>query len=272
MVAAALILLTALLAGPSSALGPYPDLGSCPVFPDPPAGLSPKAPSLPDQSAWNQDISKTPVAGNSAATIAYINRDGKELHPDFGSPIAYGFPLSIVSAGQPRLPIVYTAYGAESDQGPFPIPADAPVEGGSGSDDDRHVIAVDRDACVLYEIYRGFPARRPLAGGVRGRMGPALAGPPSQLLHLRRRRRTADLPRPGSLRRGRLRPARARDQGHLREHPPRLDQSRGALRRRHRLRRRPGHGRPPAAQGGLQAEGLQRRLQGDRRSRSSTTG
>ena len=157
-VAAALILLTALLAGPSSALGPYPDLAGCPVFPDPPAGLSAKAPSLPDQSAWNQDISKAPVTGNSTATIAYINRSGDDLlHPDFGSPSAYGFPLSIVGAGQPRLPIVYTAYGAESDQGPFPIPADAPVEGGSGSDGDRHVIAIDRDACVLYEIYRGFP-------------------------------------------------------------------------------------------------------------------
>ena len=53
--------------------------------------------------------------------------------------------------------IHYTAYGSESDPGPFPVPADAPVEGGSGSDGDRHVLVVDRDNCLLYELYRAFP-------------------------------------------------------------------------------------------------------------------
>ena len=142
------------------AVGPYPDLGSCQVFPDPPASLSPTAPSLPNQAAWNQDVSKAPVAANSAATIAYVNSQGGNLlHPDFGSPRAYGFPYAVVGAGQRKLPIHYTAYGSESDRGPFPIPAGAPVEGGRNSDGDRHVLAVDRSTCTLYELYRAFPRR-----------------------------------------------------------------------------------------------------------------
>jgi hypothetical protein len=142
---------------PAHAVGPYPDLGSCQVFPDPPPSLSPTAPSLPDEAAWNQDISHAPVAPNSAATIAYIDAHGGNLlHPDFGSPRAYGFPYVVVGAGQPRLPIHYTTYGNESDPEPFPIPTGAPVEGGAHSDGDRHVIAVDRAGCTLYELYRGF--------------------------------------------------------------------------------------------------------------------
>ena len=146
-----------LLPGPSAAVGPYPTLGECQAFPDPPAGLSARAPSLPNQAAWNQDISKAPVAGNSAATIAYIDAHGGDhLHPDFGSPREYGFPYAVVGAGQQKVPVNYTAYGSESDRGAFPIPSRAPVEGGNGSDGDRHVLVVDRGNCVLYELYRAF--------------------------------------------------------------------------------------------------------------------
>jgi hypothetical protein len=141
----------------ATALGPYPDLGACSVFPPPPPGLPANAPSLPTEAAWNQDVSKAPVAPDSAATIAYINAHGGDhLHPDFGSPRAYGFPYTVVGAGQRKLPIHYTAYGDESDPGPFPIPKGAPVEGGNGSDGDRHVLVVDRSSCTLYELYRGF--------------------------------------------------------------------------------------------------------------------
>lgn len=144
----------------AQAVGPYPDLSSCQVFPDPPISLSPGAPSLPNEVAWNQDISHAPVAANSAATIAYIDSHGGDhLHPDFGSPRTYGFPYAVVGADQPALPIHYTAYGDESDPGPFPIPAGAPVEGGQHSDGDRHVLVVDRSSCMLYELYRGFVQR-----------------------------------------------------------------------------------------------------------------
>jgi hypothetical protein len=160
--ALAAALLAATVAAPASAIGPYPSLGSCPVFPDPPASLSRRAPSLPNQAAWNQDISRAPVARNSAAIIGYINSQGGDfLHPDFGSPRAYGFPYAVVGAGQRRLPVRYAAYGSESDRGPFPIPTGAPVEGGAHSDGDRHVLVIDRSRCMLYELYRAFFKPRP---------------------------------------------------------------------------------------------------------------
>jgi hypothetical protein len=150
-----------LAAPPAHAVGPYPDLGSCRVFPPPPASLSPRAPSLANQSAWNQDISQAPRDPRSAAYIAYINANGgNHLHPDFGSPRAYGFPFA-VGPGQAQLAIHYTAYGDESDPGPFPVPGNAPVEGGNGSDGDRHVLAIDKSSCKLYELYRAFYMPRP---------------------------------------------------------------------------------------------------------------
>ncbi|HEX2097042.1 MAG TPA: hypothetical protein VHF50_06720 [Solirubrobacterales bacterium] len=157
---AAVLSLAAVAPSSAVAIGPYPSLGSCPVFPGPPASLSPRAPSLPNQAAWNQDISKAPVARNSRAVIAYINRHGGNfLHPDFGSPRVYGIPYAVVGQGQRRLPIRYTAYGEESDPGPFPIPLSAPVEGGRRADGDRHVLVVDRSRCILYELYRAFLLR-----------------------------------------------------------------------------------------------------------------
>jgi hypothetical protein len=158
------VLLAGLVLALSSAgaVGPYPDLAPCTVFPDPPASLSPRASSLPTEAAWNQDISKAPRDPRSSAYIAYINAHGGDaLHPDFGSPRAYGFPYSVVGAGQRQLPVHYTAYGDESDPGPFPVPAGAPVEGGNRSDGDRHVLVVDRAACKLYELYRAFYVANP---------------------------------------------------------------------------------------------------------------
>ncbi len=144
----------------ASSLGPYPPLGGCPVFPAPPGSLSPRSRSLPDQRAWNQDISRAPVARRSGAIIAFIDAHGGDhLHPDFGSPRAYGMPYTVVGRRQHRLPVHYTAYGSESDRGPFPIPRWAPIEGGRHSDDDRHLLVVDRSRCRLYELYRAFFVR-----------------------------------------------------------------------------------------------------------------
>ncbi len=154
-------------AGPSpaptaSVLGPYPSLGVCPVFPAPPASLPATAPSQPNESAWNQDISKAPVDPRSSAYISYIDSHGGDhLHPDFGSPRAYGFPYAVVGARRHKLPIHYTAYGDESDPGPFPVPKGAPVEGGQRNSGDRHVLVVDRSSCMLYELSRAFFVPRP---------------------------------------------------------------------------------------------------------------
>jgi hypothetical protein len=158
----AALVVMALPTGRATAVSTSPSLGPCQVFPVPPASLSPRAPSLPNEAAWNQDVSKAPRAKNSAAVIAYIDSHGGDhLHPDFGSPRAYGFPYSVAGGGQRKLPIHYTAYGEESDPGPFPTPAKAPVEGGNRSDGDRHVLVVDRAHCRLYELYRAFYVARP---------------------------------------------------------------------------------------------------------------
>ena len=153
---AALAALTAALAlaSPSHAGGPSAELGSCQVFPKPPAKLPPHARSFATETAWNQNISRAPRDPRSHAYMAYIlSHGGGSIHPDFGSPREYGIPYVVVGAGQAQLPVHYTEFGSESDPGPFPIPADAPVEGGPHADGDRHVIAVDRDACVLYELF-----------------------------------------------------------------------------------------------------------------------
>lgn len=140
--------------------GPYPSLGGCPVFPQP--GLPAGAPSAADQSAWNQDISGAPLHPDSAEIIDYINANGGDsLHPDFGSPREYGFPYAVVGRKQKRTPVKFTAYGDESDRGSYRVPPKALVEGGQRSDGDRHVLAIDRSRCLLYELYRAFFRKRP---------------------------------------------------------------------------------------------------------------
>jgi hypothetical protein len=148
--------------GPTLRLGPYPKLGGCPVFPDPAPGTAANAPSLPNQQAWNQDISGAPVDPNSDDYIAYINSHGGDmLHPDFGSPREYGFPYAVVGRRARRIKVRFTAYGEESDHGRYRVPPRAPIEGGNSSDGDRHVLTVDRRRCKLYELYRAFFKREP---------------------------------------------------------------------------------------------------------------
>ena len=57
---------------------------------------------------------------------------------------------------QQRVPVTF-AYADESDPGPYPIPASAPIEGGAGSAGDRHVIVVDVDNWKLYELFDAHP-------------------------------------------------------------------------------------------------------------------
>ncbi|MFN8010703.1 MAG: glycoside hydrolase family 44 protein [Holophagaceae bacterium] len=112
-------------------------------------------------SAWNQDISGLPVDPNSATLIATIGAS-KGLKGDYGAGLwaggKIGIPYVVVS-GQPKVPLTFTAYGDESDPGPYPVPPAAPIEGDPAvpNDGDRHVLVLDRDTCTLYELYRAFP-------------------------------------------------------------------------------------------------------------------
>ncbi|MGN6188984.1 MAG: hypothetical protein ACTHOE_08795 [Conexibacter sp.] len=138
-----------------AALLTAPTLAGCPV--------------LPADNAWNERVDRLPAAANSATLIRSIGFDAS-VHADFGSgrwdggPI--GIPYTVVGAGQRRVPVRFD-YADESDPGPYPLPRDAPIEGGRRSDGDRHVLVVDRSACRLYELFDAHP----LAGGRAWRAG-----------------------------------------------------------------------------------------------------
>jgi hypothetical protein len=122
---------------------------------------------FPDDNPWNRDVSADPVDAASATLIAACGQ--RNLHPDFGTvwngaPI--GIPYVVVTGQQPRVPVTFD-YASESDPGPYPVPPDAPVEGGSGANGDRHVLIIDRDNWVLYELF----AARPVDGGTRWHAG-----------------------------------------------------------------------------------------------------
>jgi hypothetical protein len=117
---------------------------------------------FPSDNPWNEDISSAPVDPNSDNYINFIGTT-TPLHPDFGAGLydgsTMGIPYVIVS-GQPFITINYTAYGDESDPGPMPVPANAPIEGyPKPGDGDRHVLVLDRDNCWLYELYSSYPQK-----------------------------------------------------------------------------------------------------------------
>lgn len=125
---------------------------------------------FPADNIWNTPIDWLPVHPNSDAYVATIGAN-TVLHPDFGSGLWNGGPIGIpfvdISGTQPGIAVSFT-YADESDPGPYPIPTDAPIEGGSSSDGDRHVLVLDRDNCLLYEIFNAQPQSK---GSWRGDSG-----------------------------------------------------------------------------------------------------
>jgi hypothetical protein len=116
---------------------------------------------FPADNLWNQNIASAPVDPNSTAIINFIGA-GAAVHPDFGSGeyqgSSIGIPYLVVGAQQTPVAVNFTAYGDESDPGPMPIPANAPIEGypnpGTG---DRHVLILDNSSCWLYELDSSYP-------------------------------------------------------------------------------------------------------------------
>jgi hypothetical protein len=120
---------------------------------------------FPADNIWNVPVNTLPVDANSAAYIGTIGFD-KHLHPDFGSgewPPGSGAPVGIpyiaVPGNQTSVDVIFE-YNDESDPGPYPIPLYPPIEGGPGSSGDRHVLVLDRDNCILYELFNAFPQNR----------------------------------------------------------------------------------------------------------------
>jgi hypothetical protein len=121
---------------------------------------------FPADDPWNTRVDAAPVDPNSDALIASIGGD-TTLHADFGADWnggPFGIPYVVVAGTQARVPMGFD-YADESDPGPYPIPPDAPIEGGAAAGGDRHVLVVDRDAWTLWETWSTFPTPRPTVDG-----------------------------------------------------------------------------------------------------------
>jgi len=135
-------------------------------------------PLFPSDNWWNLDVSQAPLDPNSANFINFIGTT-RQLHPDWGgsafdpgNPFAiYGMPYIVVPGNQPLVPVTFVDFDDESDAGApgrpagYPIPEEAKeeagwIEGGNpGSeppDGDRHMLIVDRDNRIVYELYRAY--------------------------------------------------------------------------------------------------------------------
>lgn len=128
---------------------PPPQIAGCDIF--------------PEDNVWNTPIDTLPVHPNSTN---YINSIGADtgLHADFGSGVwppgsnsPIGIPYVAVPGSQPDVTVTFVSWPSESDPGPYPIPGDAPIEGGPDSAGDRHVIVLDSGNCLLYELFYAFP-------------------------------------------------------------------------------------------------------------------
>ena len=119
---------------------------------------------FPDDNVWHADVSTLPVHPSGGAWLASMGGPGVRLHPDFGpagpGEQPYGIPYTVVSGDAAKVAVAFE-YADESDPGPYPFAADTAVEGGS----DRHALMVDRDRCVLYEL---FAATYDAAGSTAG--------------------------------------------------------------------------------------------------------
>ena len=130
-----------------------PSIGGCPV--------------QPADNIWNTRIDQLPVHPSSSTWVSTIGASAP-LHPDFGGGLWNGAPIGIpfvtVSGTQTKYSATFT-YQSESDTGPYAIPLNAPIEGGSSSTGDRHVISIDTTNCILYEIYAAYPQAASWQGG-----------------------------------------------------------------------------------------------------------
>ena len=114
---------------------------------------------LPPENIWNTPVDTLPVRADSATLVNTIGAS-RGFHADFGSGLwnggLMGIPFVTVPGSQTKYQVTFL-YPDESDPGPYAIPLNAPIEGGSGSTGDRHAIAIDTTNCILYELYYAFP-------------------------------------------------------------------------------------------------------------------
>ncbi len=136
---------TMLIAVAGCAFAQGPTVGTCAVF--------------PADNIWNTRVDQLPVHASSSTWVSTIGA-AKGLHADFGAGLWNGGPIGIpfvtVPGTQTKYPATFT-YQSESDAGPYAVPLNAPIEGGSASTGDRHALAIDTSNCILYELYAAYP-------------------------------------------------------------------------------------------------------------------
>jgi hypothetical protein len=135
----------------SLAIAPW--LAPAPSAAVPPPG-APKCRVFPRDNVWHADVSRLPVNKHSRQWLSSMSASSTNLHPDFGPSggFPYGLPYTTVSGAHRKIRLRFT-YASESDKGPYPFGPDTPIEGGKNAGGDRHAIMIDRDHCVLYELY-----------------------------------------------------------------------------------------------------------------------
>ncbi len=164
-------------------------------------------PLFPTDNPWNTRVDTLPVDANSAAYLASMGLT-TGLHADFGTiwdGAPNGIPYVCVTGTQKKVPVTFE-YADESDPGPYPIPSNAPIEGGPSSDGDRHVLVLDVDHQLLYELYAAYPqADGSWRAGFGSGLRPGQQRPAARRLDVGRRGRAAHPAGPRALRRGRHR-------------------------------------------------------------------
>lgn len=121
----------------STAAAGGPSFGPCPV--------------LPADNVWNTRTDRLPTATQSQA---YIDSIGPlhGVHPDFGTSEIAGIPITEVPPGTVGQQVTFD-YSDESDAVPYPMPVNPKIEGGMQGMGDRHILLVDENRCILYELF-----------------------------------------------------------------------------------------------------------------------
>lgn len=119
---------------------------------------------FPDNNPWNYPISSNPTHPDSDDYINNLIGANVGLHADFGSgtylDCYIGIPYIVISEDNPAAADITFEYADESDPDPYIIPDNTPIEG-QGPDitappsGDRHVIVINKNTKMLYEIFGG---------------------------------------------------------------------------------------------------------------------
>jgi hypothetical protein len=109
-----------------------------------PAGTA-GCPLFPADNVWHAAVDRLPVLAGSGSYVAAIG-SGTHLHPDFGA--GFGIPVTEVPPGTRGVRVSFD-YAEDSDNVPYPIPANPRIEAGG----DGHIILHDAADCRLYELF-----------------------------------------------------------------------------------------------------------------------